>query len=83
MKKLKFKFKNFNYTYYDKVCDFLVEISQYNREHINWNWARWEWMFFHPEFNRSQPRPTRSAGSSFSSIMTALARMFSTSAMRP
>ena len=53
MKKLKFKFKNFNYTYYDKVCDFLVEISQYNREHINWNWARWEWMFFHPEFNRS------------------------------
>ena len=37
----------------DKVCDFLVEISQYNREHINWNWARWEWMFFHPEFNRS------------------------------
>lgn len=20
--------------------------------HINWNWARWEWMFFHPEFDR-------------------------------
>ncbi|HCO73234.1 MAG: GNAT family N-acetyltransferase [Clostridium sulfidigenes] len=49
---MKFHFKRFNNTYYDRVCDFLIEISKCNRTHINWNWARWEWMFFHPEFNR-------------------------------
>lgn len=49
---MKFDFKVFNDIYYDKVCDFLIEISKNNRTHINWNWARWEWMFFHPDFNR-------------------------------
>ena len=37
---MKFDFKKFNDIYYDKVCDFLIEISKYNRTHINWNWAR-------------------------------------------
>lgn len=46
-------FRRFNDSCYDKVCDFLIELSEYNRNHINWNWARWEWMFFHPEFNRN------------------------------
>lgn len=31
----------------------MVELSKDNRIHINWNWARWEWMFFHPEFDRN------------------------------
>ena len=50
---MKYEFKNFNISDYDKVYDFLVKLSQENRVHINWNWARWEWMFFHPEFDRS------------------------------
>lgn len=45
-------FRRFDDSCYDNVCDFLIELSEYNRNHINWNWARWEWMFFHPEFNR-------------------------------
>lgn len=49
---MKFDFRNFDNSYYDKVCDFLIELSKYDRKHINWNWARWEWMFFHPEFSR-------------------------------
>lgn len=51
---MKYIFKRFTPSYYDKVHKFLVELSQDERIHINWNWARWEWMFFHPEFDRSQ-----------------------------
>ena len=36
------------------VCDFLVELNQSNRTHINWNWARFEWMYYHPGFNKSE-----------------------------
>lgn len=50
---MKFEFRNFSDSYYEKVCDFFVELSKNDRTHINWNWARWEWMFFHPEFNRN------------------------------
>lgn len=50
--KMKADFRNFHNSYYDKVCDFLIELSEYDCKHINWNWARWEWMFFHPEFSR-------------------------------
>lgn len=49
---MKIDFRNFNNSYYDKVCDFLIELSKHDRKHINWNWARWEWMYFHPDFNR-------------------------------
>ncbi|WP_130807099.1 GNAT family N-acetyltransferase [Senegalia massiliensis] len=49
---MKVDFRNFDNSYYDKVYDFLVELSKYDRKHINWNWARLEWMFFHPDFNR-------------------------------
>lgn len=48
-----YTFQNFNRSYYEKVCKFLVDLSMDNDTHINWNWARWEWMFFHPEFDRS------------------------------
>lgn len=50
---MKINFKSFDNSYYEKVRDFLIEISQENSVHINWNWARWEWMYFHPEFDRS------------------------------
>ena len=38
---------------YEAVCDFLIELNQKNRTHINWNWARFEWMMEHPEFDIS------------------------------
>ncbi len=50
---MQYEFQNFNRSYYEKVYDFLIELSRDSRMHINWNWARWEWMFFHPEFDRS------------------------------
>ncbi|WP_019419032.1 GNAT family N-acetyltransferase [Paenibacillus sp. OSY-SE] len=49
---MKTAFRKFDKSCYDKVCDFLIDISQDDRRHINWNWARWEWMFFHPDFDR-------------------------------
>lgn len=50
---MEYKFQNFNPSYYEKVRTFLVELSMDNGTHINWNWARWEWMFFHTEFDRN------------------------------
>lgn len=47
-------FRHFNSSYYDAVCAFLIELSMNERDHINWNWARWEWMFFHPDFDRDR-----------------------------
>ena len=38
---------------YEAVCDFLIELNRKDRTHINWNWARFEWMMEHPEFDRS------------------------------
>ena len=38
---------------YGMVCDFLIELNQNDKEHINWNWARFEWMYEHPMFDKS------------------------------
>lgn len=38
---------------YDALCDFLLELNRNERLHINWNWARFEWMAEHPEFDRN------------------------------
>ena len=38
---------------YQSVCDFLIELNQDSREHINWNWARFEWMYEHPLFDKT------------------------------
>ena len=38
---------------YEAVCDFLIELNRKDRTHINWNWARFEWMMEHPEFDKS------------------------------
>ena len=38
---------------YQAVCDFLVELNQAGTAHLNWNWARWEWMYSHPYCDRS------------------------------
>ena len=37
---------------YQAVCDFLIALNRGDRTHINWNWARFEWMYEHPEFDR-------------------------------
>lgn len=46
-------FRRYSETDYESVCDFLIELNRYDRRHINWNWARFEWMAEHPEFDRS------------------------------
>ena len=45
-------FKHFTDDDYEAVCDFLIELNAYDTSHINWNWARFEWMYEHPEFNK-------------------------------
>ncbi len=45
-------FKNFTEGDYEAVCDFLIELNSDDRSHINWNWARFEWMYEHPEFDK-------------------------------
>ncbi len=46
------KFKRFCDADYEAVCDFLIERNRTDRTHINWNWARFEWMYEHPEFDK-------------------------------
>lgn len=46
-------FKNYTDQYYEAVCDFLIELNRNSKNHINWNWGRFEWMAEHPEFDKS------------------------------
>ena len=46
-------FKNYAKTDYQAVCDFLTELSRADTSRINWNWARFEWMYEHPEFDKA------------------------------
>ena len=34
--------------FYQRVCDFLIELNQEDENHAHWNWARFEWMHEHP-----------------------------------
>ncbi len=45
-------FKNFTDDDYEALCDFLIELNANDKSHINWNWARLEWMYEHPEFDK-------------------------------
>ena len=47
------EFRHFCDADYDAVCDFLIALNRKDKRHINWNWARFEWMYEHPEFDRS------------------------------
>ena len=47
------KFKNYSIEDYEAVCGFLIELNRENKNHINWNWARFEWMMEHPESDKS------------------------------
>ena len=46
-------FRNYRREDYPALCDFLVALNEPDRGHINWNWARLEWMIEHPECDRS------------------------------
>ena len=46
-------FKQYTKDDYEAVCRFLIELNERDRTHINWNWARFEWMMEHPEFDKS------------------------------
>lgn len=45
------EFRTFVERDHDAVCDFLVTLNESDRRHVNWNWARFEWMYGHPEFD--------------------------------
>ena len=47
------EFKHYTEEDYEAVCDFLIELNREEKNHINWNWARFEWMAEHPEFDKS------------------------------
>ncbi len=47
------EFRHFSNSDYEAVCDFLIELNRADRTHIHWNWARFEWMYEHPEFDKS------------------------------
>lgn len=47
------KFKNYTDDKYDALCSFLIALNEKDDSHINWNWARLEWMIEHPEFDKS------------------------------
>ncbi len=42
------RFEKYQSSYYQQICDFLIEINKESRHHDNWNWARFEWMHEHP-----------------------------------
>ena len=46
-------FKKYAKEDYESVCHFLIELCSCDRTHINWNWARFEWMAEHPEFDQN------------------------------
>ena len=45
-------FQFYKKDYYQLLCDFLIEINKDDLTHINWNWARLEWMMEHPMFHK-------------------------------
>ena len=47
------EFRHFKNEDYDAVCEFLIELNRNSTDHIHWNWARFEWMYEHPEFDKS------------------------------
>lgn len=46
-------FRTYLQTDCEAVCDFLIALNRFDRSHINWNWARFAWMYGHPYTDRS------------------------------
>ena len=47
------EFRHYSADDYEAVCDFLIALNRRDKSHINWNWARFEWMHEHPGFDQS------------------------------
>ena len=47
------EFKNYTTADYEALCGFLIALNRDDKRHINWNWARLEWMYEHPAFDKS------------------------------
>lgn len=45
--------KRFEPSDYERVCDFLIKLNEKCDDHNNWNWARFEWMYEYPMFDKS------------------------------
>ena len=46
-------FRTYTSDKYNELCGFLIELNRKSSSHINWNWARLEWMIEHPEFDKA------------------------------
>ena len=46
------EFRKYREQDYQAVCDFLITLNEPDKRYINWNWARFEWMYEHPEFDK-------------------------------
>ncbi|SEG38913.1 hypothetical protein SAMN04487934_12219 [Eubacterium ruminantium] len=38
-------FKNYTDSDYEALCSFLIALNENDDRHINWNWARLEWIY--------------------------------------
>ena len=47
------EFRTYREEDYEAVCAFLIALNETDRKHIHWNWARFEWMYEHPECDKS------------------------------
>lgn len=48
------KFSCFTESDYRDICTFLIELCGHGTANLNWNWARFEWMYQHPYCDRAQ-----------------------------
>ncbi len=48
---MEIRFRTFADADYAAACAFLIELNRDDKRHIHWNWARFEWMYRHPEFD--------------------------------
>ena len=46
-------FEHYTPRHYQQVCDFFIRLNR-EKTHLNWNWARWEWMYAHPYCDREK-----------------------------
>ncbi len=47
------EFRRYKSEDYEALCQFLIALNETDRSHIHWNWARFEWMAEHPDFDKS------------------------------
>lgn len=38
---------------YELIHNFLIKLNKDDKNYVHWNWARFEWMILHPDFNEN------------------------------